>query len=143
LGVRVRIRLRALLGSSPGASVETSALVNTGYETVEPEVLLPRPLAEYLGIPLRAPEARRAYYETPLGLFSLSIVREAVEVELLDTGSRAIAHGVVAEHEREVLLSDSATEALGIVILSPGEGLWRHVSDGQDVARPSARPEFW
>jgi len=40
-------------------------------------------------------------------------------------------------------LSDSATEALGIVILSPGEGLWRHVSDSQDVARPSARPEFW
>jgi len=39
------VRLRA-----GGAEVATSALVNSGYEVEEPEVLLPRRLAEYLGL---------------------------------------------------------------------------------------------
>ena len=37
----VRVRIKALIGPSAGASVETSALANTGYETESPEVLLP------------------------------------------------------------------------------------------------------
>ena len=143
MGVRVRVLLRALIGPSAGSSVETTALANTGYETEEPEVLLPRPLAEHLGIPMRAPEARRAYYETPLGLFSISFVERAVEVELLGLGARAVAHAIISEHEREVLLSDKTIGALGIIILEPGEGLWRHKSDEPSKARPSARPEFW
>ena len=51
MGVRVRVRIKALIGPSAGASVETSALANTGYEAESPEILLPRPLAEHLGLP--------------------------------------------------------------------------------------------
>ena len=143
MGVRVRVRIKALVGPSAGASVETSALANTGYETESPEVLLPRPLAEHLGLPARAPEARRAYYETPLGLFSISLLERAVEVELVGLGARVVAHAAVSEHEREVLLSDRTIEALGILILRPAGGLWRHVSDSESMIRRSARPEFW
>ena len=70
MGVRVRVRIKALIGPS--------ALANTGYEAEGPEVLLPRPLAEHLGLPARAPEARRAYYETPLGILSLSRHHQAL-----------------------------------------------------------------
>jgi len=143
MGVRVRIVVRALRGRSPGAQVETTALVNTGYETEEPEVLLPRALAEHLGLPTRAPEARRTYYEAPIGLFSMSFVEDAVEVELAGLGARLTADVAISDHEREVLLSDRAVEELGIIILRPGEGLWKHVSDGEGVVRRSSRPEFW
>ena len=83
MGVRVRVRIKALISPSAGASVETSALANTGYEAESPEVLLPRPL------------------------------------------------------------SDMTIEALGILILRPAEGLWRHASDSENTVRRSARPEFW
>ena len=46
-------------------------------------------------------------------------------------------------YEREVLLSDRTIEALGILILRPAEGLWRHASDSEGTIRRSARPEFW
>ena len=139
----VRVRIKALIGPSAGASVETSALANTGYEAESPEVLLPRPLAEHLGLPARAPEARRAYYETPMGLLSISLLERAVEVELVGLGDRVVAHAAVSGHEGEVLLSDRAIEALGVLILRPAEGLWRHASDSEGTIRRSARPEFW
>jgi len=45
------LRVRVLIDLSAGASVETSALTNTGYEMESPEVLLPRPLAEHHVLP--------------------------------------------------------------------------------------------
>jgi len=41
MGVRVRLRIK-----SAGKTVETTALVNTGFETEQPEILLPANLAE-------------------------------------------------------------------------------------------------
>jgi len=71
MGVRVRIRIKS---RSSGIEVETSALVNSGYEVSEPEILLPRRLAEYLALPLRPPRARVLIYETPMGLYNLLFV---------------------------------------------------------------------
>lgn len=45
MGVRIKIRIR-----SYQSEVETSALVNTGFETDEPEILLPANLAKDLGL---------------------------------------------------------------------------------------------
>jgi len=45
------LRVRVLIDLSAGASVETSALTNTSYEMENPEVLLPRPLAEHHVLP--------------------------------------------------------------------------------------------
>ena len=45
MGVRVRIRIKSSRGEA-----ETPALVNTGFETEEPEILLPVKLAEKLGL---------------------------------------------------------------------------------------------
>ncbi|RLI11130.1 hypothetical protein DRO33_04625 [Candidatus Bathyarchaeota archaeon] len=73
----------------------------------------------------------------------MSLLERAVEVELVGLGARVVAHAAVSEHEREVLLSDRTIEALGILILRPAGGLWRHVSDSESMIRRSARPEFW
>ena len=53
--VRVRIRI---CSKTTGKCVDISALVNSGYETFRPEILLPKRLAEFLGIPLTAPHSR-------------------------------------------------------------------------------------
>ncbi|RLI41555.1 hypothetical protein DRO59_06635 [Candidatus Bathyarchaeota archaeon] len=45
MGVRVRIRIK-----SSKEEIETPALVNTGFETEQPEILLPVKLAEKLGL---------------------------------------------------------------------------------------------
>jgi len=139
VGVRVRVRLRA--GS---AEVATSALVNSGYEVEEPEVLLPRRLAEYLGLELRPPAARAATYETPFGFYRVVVVPRAVDVHLEDVCAEVRGvHAAVAEFEREVLISDALAEGLGIQLISVARGLWRHASDPPDRLRESARPEYW
>jgi predicted aspartyl protease len=55
MAVRVRLKL-----THNDREAETVALVNTGFETDEPEILLPLKLAEKLGLhlPLRAPRSR-------------------------------------------------------------------------------------
>ena len=50
---------------------------------------------------------------------------------------------VVNPHVDEVLLSDYATDELGIVAISFRRGLWRHVSDPPSVVRESEEPEYW
>jgi predicted aspartyl protease len=45
MGVRVRVMIE-----SSRSSVETSALVNTGFETPNPQILLPVKAAEKLGL---------------------------------------------------------------------------------------------
>ena len=47
MAVRVKLRIRA---RGSGRGVETIALVNSGFETTTPQLLIPRRLAEELGI---------------------------------------------------------------------------------------------
>ena len=141
MGVRVRIRIKS---RSSGIEVETSALVNSGYEVNEPEILLPRRLAEYLGLPLRPPRVRVLIYETPMGLYNLLFVEREVEVHLIDLCRKVDDVNVaIADHEREVLLSDKLSSMLGIQILDIASGIWRHVDDGLNVKRKSTSPEYW
>lgn len=141
MAVRVKLKVR---GRELGATVETVALVNSGYEVEEPEMLLPKPLAEYLNLPLTPPTARTLTYETPFGIYRLTFIAEAVDVELSDVGvSQEKVHCTISPHEREVLLSDQLSEALGIAILNPGRGFWMHTNDAPNVRRKSEKPEYW
>jgi len=141
MGVRVRIRIKV---RSNNNEVITSALVNSGYEVTEPEILLPRRLAEYLGLSLRPPIARTYTYETPTGYYRLLLIMKAVDVHLCDVCKEVKEVNVaVADFEREVLISDALCEALGIQILSARTGIWRHVNDEISVRRKSVKPEYW
>ena len=50
MAVRIRLRLEATKGSSPGEVLEASALVNSGYEASRDECSLPAAAAEALGL---------------------------------------------------------------------------------------------
>ena len=64
MAVRVPVRV-----CYRGTCASTSALVNSGYETAGPEILLPRRLAEYLGLTETRGEA--VVYESPFGYYRL------------------------------------------------------------------------
>jgi hypothetical protein len=64
MGVRVRVRIKY-----GDASLDLVALVNTGYETDVPEILVPVSVAEKLGIYPRLPDGTVVEtYKTAAGL---------------------------------------------------------------------------
>lgn len=141
VAVRVKISIRNI---ETNFEVSTAALVNTGYEVEEPEILLPRRLAEYIGLSLKPPRAHVEVYETPLGLYHLIFIPKAVSVHLIDVCERVDGVNVaVSEAEREVLISDALGEALGIQLLEIGKGVWRHARDQPGITRLSVQAEYW
>jgi predicted aspartyl protease len=141
MAVRVKILIR---NTETDFEVMTVALVNTGYEVEEPEILLPRRLAEYIGLSLKPPKARVEVYETPLGLYYLVFIPKAVSVHLVDVCERVDGVNVaVSEGEREVLISDALGEALGVQLLEIGKGVWRHIRDPPGTTRLSVPAEYW
>ena len=141
MAVRVRLLIRSL---DTNVEVLTAALVNSGYEVEEPEILLHRRLAEFMGISLKPPRARVMVYETPFGFYHLIFSPKAVSVHLMDVcKSVGEVNVAVSEGEREVLISDALAEALGIQLVSIARGLWRHRDDPPDVIRESVKAEYW
>lgn len=139
MGVRVRVRI-----CSDSRCVETSALVNSGFETTDPEIVVPPALAEALG--LEASNEIAAY--TTAGGGSVSAVRasRSVVVELLlDDREGVSAHAVpsIMPGEEEVIISDRLAHELKIVILDPFEGLWCLRDELGAKVRRSASPELW
>ena len=141
MAVRVRLRVKG-----PGAAVETSALVNSGYEALTPQLLLPRRLAERLGLSPVPETARLVEMDTPGGPVRLLLVPRGVEVTLL-AGDREVgpvaADAVISDIEDEVLISDRLAEELGIVLLAIASGEWRLADDPPTVRRRSAEPQYW
>jgi len=141
LAVRLRIALRR-----PGSSrvVETSALVNSGFEVDVPQLVLPVALARELGFNVE---------EAPIGAITvcggaelpmrvLGVVEVRVVVPDRPTGwVRAVA--VSVGREEEVLLSDKLTDALNVSPVLVGAGIWRFADEPPDVRRRSVEPEFW
>jgi hypothetical protein len=143
--VRVRVRLKALKGKK-GETVETVALINAGFESEEPEIIIPVKLAEKLGLWPRPPEGTEiAAYEVAGG----GKVRTYRIGDCLE--SQVIAEGVtsdpvktaaaVMEGEREVVLSDKAISAHRIVLEEVGAGIWKF--RGEAETKRSENPEFW
>ena len=123
MGVRVRLRIE--YGNS---SVDVIALVNTGYETDVPEVLVPVEVAEKLGLWPKLPENTVIEtYKTASGLMrvyrvggaKVSLVAEDIKPKPIDT------YIVISEYTDEVLMSDQLVSRLEIIIEDPARGLWR------------------
>jgi len=122
--------------------IETSALVNSGYEADRPEVLLPASLARRLGLSATGAEAIIA---TPIGIGRLQEVGE-VEVRVAVSDREApwvVAYALMSFEEREVLLSDYLTSALSIAVEDFKEGLWRFRDEPLSRLRRSSLPRLW
>lgn len=140
MGVRVKLRIKVR-----GREQETAALVNTGFETDKPELLIPAKLAERLGVYPPPKGTEVGEYATVGGPVIMLRVPGRIRVHMLyERGSRLVeAVAVISTLEQEVLISDTLAEKLKIVILSPGRGLWRFGDDKPGKTRRSARAKYW
>jgi hypothetical protein len=135
----VRVRIRIVRGDKV---LETPALVNTGFKTPNPQILLPIKAAEKLGLwPDLPREASVEIYDTAGGPVRVYRVRNAVKVEISEKGISVVADAVISHTEVEVLISDRLADELMIVIERPGEGIWRFRDE--NVLRRSEAPEIW
>jgi hypothetical protein len=121
MAVRVKIRVR-----SGDKEVVMPALVNSGYETDEPELLVPTNVARALGF---WPETREAVMERykVAGGVEIGVVRlkGAAKAEVLteDRSSDEVKSDVVvSEGEDEVIISDKLASKLCLAIIDIGGG---------------------
>jgi hypothetical protein len=120
--------------------VETNALANAGYETDEPEALLPISLVKKVGF--RSDLTTVGTYESVTGATTMGFIPEAVDIGIVGiTGTPVKAHVAISMVQGEVLLSDKLLSALGIELIDPGKGLWR--LRGELKTRKSVRAKIW
>jgi len=140
--VRIRIKINSLKGKPP---LEVSSLLNTGFGTEEPEVLVPMKVAEKLSFWPELPEgAMVKAYETAGGIARMYRISKAIEIQAAtgDKISKPVKCSlVISEIENEVLLSDQTIGKLEIVIEDAGKGLWRFRNEAK--IRNSVEPQYW
>ena len=143
MAVRVRLRIKSRLS---GRAVETSALVNTGFETEAPQLLIPLPLARQLGLYPPPPDALLVEFGTAGGPVRNYVIRDALEVSVLTDDREVgpvVCDAVISSLEEEVLVNDKLGEALGLVLLALGSGRWRFADDPPQKMRSSEPPSYW
>ena len=139
--MRVRVRLRA-----GGKEVVTTALVNTGFETERPQVLIPLNLARALSLWPPLENAYLVEFGTAGGPVREYVVPNAVRIAVVTNDretSEVTCDAVISHIEEEVIINDKLSEELGIVILAAGSGRWRFVDDDITRVRQSEVPQYW
>lgn len=131
MAVRVRGKI---VNREKGSEVETSILLNTGYEALTPRILLP----ERLGIEVGGREVEA---KTSLGTGRLYAPELKVIVEV--EGRKAEAEVRVSRAENEAIMNDALIEALGLEIIKPKEGVYRFTGEPVETRRESSKPEYW
>ncbi|MEM2339665.1 MAG: hypothetical protein QXW83_05645 [Nitrososphaerales archaeon] len=125
---------------------ETVALVNSGFETITPQLLIPRRLAEELEIwPNMLSKAKIVTYGTAGGAVKNYLIPSIIEVSIIEEGvqSKCIADAVISEIEEEVLISDKLAGKLGIILEDISEGLFALKADPNRKIRSSYPPQYW
>jgi hypothetical protein len=139
VAVRVKVRLRVR-----EHEVTTSALVNTGFETEKPQVLIPLGLARKLKLWPPPVDSYPVELGTAGGVVREYVVPSSIEVSVV-TNDRVVgpitSDALISHMEEEVIINDKLTEALGIVILAAGTGKWRFIDE--DNTRSSESPMLW
>jgi len=132
MGVRVRIRLEV-----GDRAVEAPALLNSGFESDGPDIVVPLEVAEALGL-WPPTEFQLEEVETAGGDIRLFSFPGRGRLRLLlgtDYEPEITCNILVNPHIDEVLLSDYVIDELGIVVVSFRRGLWRHKEDPEDLVR--------
>ena len=143
--VRVKVRLRPLKGST-GKAIESVAILKSGYESAEEEVISPVKVAERLGLWPRLPEGTEIEeYEAAGGIkVRTYFIKDCLEIQVVteDKVSEPVkTAAVIMEGQDEILLSDASISAHRIVIEDAKQGLWRF--RGEYKLRKSEKPQYW
>ncbi len=143
MAVRVRLRIRS---RSNGKELKTNALVNSGFETLKPQLLIPAKTAEILGLWPRIPKEYIVKdYMTAGGPTRMYVLVDEVEVyvDVEYSTNPVISDLVISTIEDEVLVSDKLAGKLGIIVYDFAEGIWRLKTDSEEVRRVSEEREVW
>jgi hypothetical protein len=135
--VKLRIEIRSR-GSD--RRVVLTALVNTGFVSEEPDILIPLNLARELGLWPQPDGSLLLTLSTAGGDVEGYAVPRSVFVRVLTedrAGGDVLANALINPLADEVLISDALAEELGIQILYPRRGIWKF-SD-EDKARSSVK----
>ena len=143
--VRAKIRLRTLKGEK-GRTIEGAALLNAGYESKDPEVIIPKKLAEKLGLWPLLPDgtAIETYKLAANKEVQAHYIKNCLESQVVteDTVSSIVkTAAVIMEEEREILLSDASISAYQIVLEDAKAGIWRFKNE--EKLRESEKTEYW
>lgn len=143
MAVRIKIEVQAL---NKPSSVEVIALLNSGFETETPQILLPSRVAGLLGfLPELPSSVVIKTYETA-GEYELKMhfLENSVKIRILAGDRKSdliLCSAVISEQEREVILSDSTIDSFGIVIEGFAVGEWRF--KGEKKIRGSSKKQPW
>ncbi len=135
----MRIRLRS--GSN---EVESSALLNSGFETDSPDVAVPVRVARALGLWPPSRMGELITLDTGGGEAEAYLFEGAAELELVLEDRRIkpiLVNVIVNPSIGEILLSDYVASELGIVLLDFKRGLWR--LNDEDKVRTSVELSEW
>jgi hypothetical protein len=144
LAVRVRLGIEC---SSTKSRLDLNALVNAGFESERPQLLIPLKVATRLGLwPNLPPEAEIEIYGTAGGPSKNYVVPGVLEVRVLAgevESPKVKSDAVISSIEEEVLINDKLAGGLGITIDDLAEGLWGLKADPQRKIRKSELPQYW
>jgi len=144
MALRVKLKISSKSG---GKAVASSALVNTGFETDRPQLLLPVRIASLLGIWPRFPEHTSIMsYGTAGGPTRVYVINDELSLSLGydDVPPKQVtSDAVISEVEDEVLVSDSLGHELGIVIEDLKIGYWRLREEPSTKLRNTEPPQYW
>lgn len=143
LPVVVRVRLRIECGER---SLDLSALANSGYESETPQLLVPIPVAQLLGLWPPREYFSESVFETAGGPLRVWIAPRVCKSAVLAEGAESpevevdLAISPIAD---EVLLSDKTIGELQIALEDVGKGLWRFRWEPSSKLRRSEPPKYW
>ncbi len=130
-----------------GTTIETSAIANSGYGSMEPEAIIPLNLAVRLVAPQTLRDARVKDYAVAGGrLEKFHVIPREMELSVVAEDrveGPVVADMVISSGEDEVIISDKLIEALKISLERPATGLWRFNDEPLTKIRSSVRPERW
>lgn len=143
MAVRVKLKLRS---RTTGKELEVIALVNSGFETDKPKLLVPIKVAELLGLWPSIPTTYclRDYF-TAGGPIRKIVIPDELFVKIIVEYEtpEVLCDLIISTIEDEVLISDKLASKLGIELIDIGEGIWRLKSDKENILRKSFERQIW
>jgi hypothetical protein len=137
--VRVKVKIKPLKSSR--APISTVGIANAGFSSSRPEILVPKKLAEKIGVWPSLPEGTVVDTYGVAGGGEVRAYRIPNCAELSAGNKTAEVTVAIVEGESELILSDKTLDALEIELLRPGVGLWRF--RGEKKIRKSQKPKYW
>ncbi len=142
MAVRVKLKIK----SKSGKEVFSSALVNSGFETEKPQLLIPIQLAKSINIWPPPPSAILTELGTAGGPIRNYLIPDELEVSVITNDREVgpvVCDAIISHIEEEVLINDKLSDELNIMILKLGVGLWKFLDDPLELKRESELPKYW